>query len=305
MLERMRDPSPAPAATSQPTFTIEPTFTLEPPPRDVPGSIRRKLLFGGAISQMGWLCFGFGMIFFWFMALNSEIWSYVLFSGQTGRATGLVVAVSETGSSENRRRVYAVDYAYSVAGTEHRGTSYTADLSGGAGAVVDIEYRESNPDISRIRGMRRYPFSAWVFVCTIFPLVGLGFIAHGLRRGWRDIHVLTHGRAAMGVLVAKEPNGVEVNDQPMYDLTFRFRTDDGVERRGVVSALHTVPLEDEPEERLLYDPRRPERIVVMDNLPGAAGIDARGRLTGGGAGVLVMIAPALAMTIVTVLVLYG
>ena len=109
----------------------------------------------------------------------------------------------------------------------------------------------------------------------------------------------------MGILVAKEPSGVEVNDQPVYNLTFRFRTDDGVEHRGVVSALHTVPIEDEPKERLLYDPRRPERIVVMDNLPGAAGVDAQGRLTGGGDGVLELIAPVLAVTIVIVLVLFA
>lgn len=295
----MSDRSPSPAATS------ETTFAIEAPPRSVPRSIRRKLLFGGVFNQMGWLFFGFGMIFFWFMALDSEIWSYVLFSGQTGRATGLVTAVEKTSSAENKRSIYAVDYAYSVAGTEYRGTSYTVDSASGAGAVVNVEYREGWPQISRIRGMRRYRFSSWVIACTVFPLVGLGFIAHGSRRGRRDIHVLTHGRAAMGVLVAKEPSGVEVNDQPVYNLTYRFRTDDGVERRGVVSALHTIPIEDEPEERLLYDPRRPEHIVVMDNLPGAAGIDAQGRLTGGDSGALVLIAPVLSVTLVVALLLFG
>ena len=245
------------------------------------------------------------MIFFWLMALNSEIWSHVLFSGQTERATGLVTAVDETNSSENKRRIHAVDYAYSVAGTEHRGTSYTIDPSSGVGAVVDVEYREGMPQISRIRGMRRYRFSAWAFACTIFPLTGLGMIVRGLRRGLRDIHVLTRGRAAMGVLIAKEPNGVEVNNRPMYALTFRFRTEDGVEHRSVVTALHTIPIEDEPEERLLYDPRHPERIVVVDNLPGAAGIDEQGRLTGGGSSAPVLLLPALAAVILLALVLLG
>jgi hypothetical protein len=295
----MSDRPASPATTSQSTFAIE------APPRGVPASIRRKLLFGGVINQMGWVFFGFGMIFFWFMALDSEIWSYVLFSGQTQRATGLVTAAEETSSSENKRRIYAVDYAYSVAGTEYRGTSYTVDSSSGAGAVVDVEYRQDWPQISRIRGMRKYRFSAWTIVCTVFPLVGLGLIVRGVRRGRRDIHVLAHGRAAMGVLVAKEASGVEVNDQPVYNLTFRFRTDDGVEHRGVVSALHTIPIEDEPEERLLYDPRRPERIVVMDNLPGAAGIDAQGRLTGDDSGALVLVAPVLSMSLVIALVLFG
>jgi hypothetical protein len=295
----MRDPSPAPADASPPTFAIE------PPPRSVPTSIRRKLLFGGAINQMGWLFFGLGWIFFWFMALNSEIWSYVLFSGETGHTAGIVTAVQRTSSSENKRHIYALDYAYSVAGIEHRGTSYTVDPSHGVGAVVDVEYRESRPQLSRIRGMRRYRFSAWVIVCTVFPLVGLGFVARGVWRGRRDIDVLVHGRAAMGVLVAKEPTGVEVNDQPMYALTFRFRSDDGVEHRGVVTALHTIPIEDEPEERLLYDPRHPERIVVMDNLPGAAGIDAQGRLTGGDTGAHLLIAPALAAAIVLALLLFA
>lgn len=298
MLGRMHEPSPAQAATSQNTFT------LEPPPRAVPGAIRRKLLFGGAIHQMGWAFLGLGLIFFWFLGLNSEIWSYALFVGKTERATGLVTAVHETRSSENRRRIHAVDYVYSVAGMEHRGTSYTTSAQG-TGAVVDVEYRPGMPQISRIRGMRKYRFSPVASLCVIFPLVGLIMAVRGLRRGLRDIHVLTRGRAAMGVLVAKEPTGVEVNNQPMYALTFRFRTDDGAEHRGEVTALHTIPIEDEPEERLLYDPRHPEHIVVVDNLPGAASIDERGRLTGGGAGALVLILPGLTAAILAALLLFG
>ena len=231
-----------------------------------------------------------GMLFFWC---------------QTQHATGLVTAVNDTRSSENKRRIHAVDYAYSVAGTEYRGTSYTTTTSTGTGAVVDIEYRKGSPQISRIRGMRRYRFSVVAFVCVIFPLVGLVIVVRGLRRGLRDIDVLTRGRAAMGVLVAKEASGVEVNRQPMYDLTFRFRAEDGAEHRGVVSALHTIPIEDEPEERLLYDPRHPERIVVVDNLPGAASVDERGRLTGGGAGVLVLLAPGLTAAVLLTLLFFG
>jgi len=295
----MRDASPAPAATSQSTFT------LEPPPRAVPGGIRHKLLFGGAANQTGWFLFGFGMIFFWLVALNSEIWSHVLFSGQTEHATGLVTGVGETNTSENERRIHAVDYVYSVGGTEHRGTSYTTVPSSGVGAVVDIEYRKGSPQISRIRGMRRYRFSAWAFMCTILPLTGLGMVVRGLRRGLRDIHVLTRGRAAMGVLIAKELSGAEVNNRPMYALTFRFRAEDGGEHRGVVSALHTIPIEDEPEERLLYDPRHPERIVVVDSLPGDAGIDEQGRLTGGDSSALVLLLPALAAVILLALVFLG
>lgn len=299
MLGRMHEPSPAPAATSQPTFT------LEPPPRAVPGAIRRKLLFGGAINQTGWTFLGLGLIFFWFFGLNSEIWSYVLFAGQTEHATGLVTDVRETQSSENKRRIYAVDYVYSVAGTEYRGMSYSTTAAQGTGGVVDIEYRKSMPRISRVRGMRKYRFSPLASLCVVFPLVGWIMAARGLRRGLRDVHVLTRGRAAMGVLVAKEPTGVEVNNRPMYALTFRFRTDDGAEHRGVVTALHTIPIEDEPEERLLYDPRHPEHVVVVDNLPGAASIDEQGRLTGGSAGALELIVPGLTVAILVALLLFG
>ena len=40
-------------------------WNLSDPPRDVPMLVKLRLLCGGFNNQLGWLFFGFGMIFAW------------------------------------------------------------------------------------------------------------------------------------------------------------------------------------------------------------------------------------------------
>jgi hypothetical protein len=111
-----------------------------------------------------------------------------------------------------------------------------------------------------------------------FPLLGLGFIAFGLRRGFKANRLLAWGKVGLGVLKSKESTGSRVNGQPVYKLIFEFVADNGA-TYAVTSRTHlSATLEDEVEERLLYDPADPANAVMLDNLPGSPDIDARGRI---------------------------
>ena len=256
-----------------------PACRLEDPPRPVPMGVRLSALVGGARTQFGWAFFGFGLIFFWSFFPAGELVSLVEFRGERETAPGTVVGCEETNCKENETPVYAVQYAFTASdGVERRGVSYATGERRLAGSAVTVEYPKGRPSASRIRGFRRSTFSVWMSFVAIFPLIGLAFIVVGLKRGIKANRLLAHGKLGRGILKNKKPTSVTVNDQRVWKLAFEFRADDGRTYETTVKTHETRLLEDDAEERLLYDPWDPNYVTMLDNLPGSPAIDEAGHL---------------------------
>jgi hypothetical protein len=258
--------------------------------------VRRRLLLGGPVHQIGWLFLVVGMVFSWFFVADSELWTPVAFSGQTDHVDGRVTGIEPTSASENDARIYGLRYTYEWNGTRHEGISYTFDSHAEPGASVSVELVRSRPEVSRVQGLRYRKFGVMVSFVLLFPLIGFGMVVHSMRRGLRNIRLLAQGQPALGTLVDKQPTGVKVNEVPVYKLTFRFEDRDGREQQGAIRTLHTEPVEDERHERLLYDPRAPGHIVLLDDLGRDVSVDDRGYLVAQRSSLPVMILPALACT---------
>lgn len=271
------------------------------PPRPIPLLLRSELLFGNILAQLGWFFLGFGGIFFWAFALNSEVISHFQFRGELDSARGVVLEVKDTGASEgggkNRRGtpIYAHEYSFTARdGTEYHGVSYALGQRLEPGQEVMVEYRRGKPAVSRIQGMRHAMFDTWAGFVVIFPVIGLIFVIVTLRSGLRMTDLLARGRAGQGTLKSKKPTNIRVNNQPLYKLTFELQTGDG--RTCLVTCRSTRPevLEDEPQEQLLYDPDQPTRALLLDQLPGSVKTDLSGQFAVGGAvGLLALIVPAI------------
>ncbi|HUX15456.1 MAG TPA: DUF3592 domain-containing protein [Phycisphaerae bacterium] len=256
-----------------------PVCRLEDPPRPVPMGVRLSALVGGAMTQFGWAFFGFGLIFFWVFFPAAELVSLMEFRGERETAPGTVVRCEETNCEENETRVYAVHYAFTASdGVERQGVSYATGTPVAAGETVTVEYPKGKPSASRIQGFRRSMFSVWASFLAIFPLVGLVFIVVGLKRGIKANRLLAHGKLGHGTLKDKKPTSVTVNDQRVWKLVFEFRADDGRTYETTVKTHETRLLEDDAEERLLYDPWDPNYATMLDNLPGSPAIDEAGHL---------------------------
>lgn len=250
---------------------------LGPPPRAVPILVRLAALVGGATAQFGWAFFGFGMVFVWVFFPAAEWESLVRFRGEMATVTGAVVACEETNCKENETRVYAIHYAFTAAdGTERTGVSYATGSPRSRGDAVVVEHPKGDPSASRIQGLRRSTFNLWASFVAIFPLVGLAFIVVGLARGIKANRLLAHGNLARGVLRDKQPTNVTVNNRRVYRLTFAFTAEDGRTFEAVARTSETERLEDDPEERILYDPWNPRYAAMLDNLPGGPEIDEAG-----------------------------
>jgi hypothetical protein len=258
------------------TMTTSAHFT--PPPRRVPLSIAVLNRFN-AIAQIGWFVFGFGMIFFWAFGMNGDF-SFLTFRGNLAQAMGRVTRVEDTSASEGGSHVRANHYEYSVAGQRFQGTSYSTGASKSEGEAVKVEYKESNPEKSRIEGMRRKMFGPGVAFVTIFPLIGFGILFFATRSGANRTHLLQHGVFTTGKLIAKEATNVTVNKRRVIELTFEFISRDG--RRCEAKARTTDPsrLEDDAQEPLLYDPQNPEKAYVLDELPARPAFNGLGEIEG-------------------------
>lgn len=269
---------------------------LAPAPRRVSTPLRLRLLFGGVLNTIGWAITCFGMIFVWVFVSNSELTTLGKFAGDLGGVSAFVTEVRATSMSENDSKVHAVRYEFEVDDRRLSGTSYTTRRVPAEGAKVDVEYVVADPSMSRIKGMRSAPFSAAVAFVWIFPLIGLAFVAFGLRSGRTAIRLLEHGEHARGRLVAKEGTNTTVNNQRVFKVTFEFEDASGATHKAVVRSHRLAELEDEDTEELMYDPHR-DVAVVLDALQGRPEVDAEGGFDTGRPGVAlaVLILPVLAV----------
>ncbi|MHC5083366.1 MAG: DUF3592 domain-containing protein, partial [Planctomycetota bacterium] len=87
-------------------------FGLGAPPRHVPFLLKLNLLFGGFLSQFGWIFFGFGLVFVWLFTLNSDLTGWYVFSRDLQTAQGVITSSAETNMSVNETRVYQHHYRF-------------------------------------------------------------------------------------------------------------------------------------------------------------------------------------------------
>jgi len=275
-------------------------LNLAGPPRNVPLLVRLRVLFGGAVNQVGWLFFGFSLIFVWAFTLNADLTSWYRFRGRLENAQGKVLYSEKTGFSvggSKRRKgtpVYANHYSFAGPdGVEYKGVSYRPRRQLKEGQKVTVEYPQGKPQISRIKGMRRKPLGLFGLIPLIFPLIGLLLIVAGIKKGIKANRLLALGEQTTGQLKTKEKTKTEVNKKPVYKLTFEFKTPEGMTYQAMAKTHETAKLEDQPEEPLLYDPMRPSYAVMLDDLPGGPRIQENGNIQVGSAvkTIIVLIIP--------------
>lgn len=275
---------------------------LEPPPRKVPATLVWRLLFGG-IGALGWFVATVSMVAVLVLVPRAEIFRPDY--DRTGTAT--ITRVEETSSSEgsrsNARPIHRVHFTFvDDNGTTRTGASYTT-YPPATGDRYRVEWVAADPSKSRLVGMRARPFDRSVLFMLLFPIVGLGLAFAQLFIGIRAIRLLRTGLETRGKLVAKQPTGSSVNNQPVMALTFEFQVG-GHPVRATVTAVDTSVLEDDELEPMLYDPRRPTRATTLDHLPGSPKITEDGRIiVGPGFTGLLVTMPVLTIGLIVATVL--
>jgi hypothetical protein len=254
---------------------------LHAPPRDVHPLVTWQMKLGGPMSQVGWLIFGFGSIFFWMFAWKADLSGWRFFA-KTGRVSAEVVDCRDTkyyiGGSRGSRGtpVYANRYQYLVKGEPLTGVSYATGECVSSGSRVMVEYLLAQPNYSRIIGMRHGLLSPWALLAIVFPAAGLASVIAGLRSGALRAYLLREGIAVRGRLTGKEMTNTRINGKVLYRVYVQYRAHDGETRQTMAKTTTPELLADDARELVLYDPLNPDRAVPIDALPGSLALDDLG-----------------------------
>lgn len=106
---------------------------------------------------------------------------------------------------------------------------------------------------------------------TVFPLLGYPACLLGSRYRYINRRLLRHGRVADGVVTKVESTGFEVDHQAQYRLTVEFQAE-ATNQQATVNAYGKQGreakklAENQAPIRVLYDPRKPTRVLWADGL---------------------------------------
>jgi hypothetical protein len=254
---------------------------LHAPPRDVHPLVTWQMKLGGPMSQVGWLIFGFGSIFFWMFAWKADLSGWRFFA-KTGRVSAQAVECRDTrysvGGSRGSRGtpIYANRYQYLVHGEPFSGVSYATGECVSSGRRVMVEYLLAQPNYSRIIGMRHGLLSPWALLAVLFPAAGLASVIAGLRSGALRAYLLREGVAVPGRVTGKDMTGTKINGNMLYRVYVEYTAHNGITFQTMVKTTTPELLEDDERESVLYDPVRPESAVPIDGLPGKLALDDLG-----------------------------
>ena len=279
----------------------ETVYGLAEPPRRVPLSLRITHTFAGSSQRVGWILFGLGTMFFCVFASETD-YSGPVFAVSHETTNGVITDVTQTNKATRRSPIYAFDFTYTVDGTRYTGTSYSTRFDGPDNRDVTVEYLASAPSLSRIEGLRRAPFGLSAALLTaVFPVVGLFVVIPGVRAGVRRARLLRRGLPVAAKLVHSSVTDAAVNSRRIFELEFAYVGRDGLRRTVVTKTSRPGAFHDDVHKPVLYDPGKPARAFLLDEVSPRIDVDIGGRLVPAPrAALMALLAPGAAFTLLAV-----
>lgn len=253
----------------------------EQPPRKLSLYSQAVLLFSGIYAIIGWIFFGFGMIFFWVFTYNSTAMLWFSGSKQWESHEGVIKKIINTNASEDEESIYEIRYVYEKSGTEYGGRSFVIGEDYEIGEKIGVEYNAKRIEQSRMIGGRSKMFSWWTIFIVIFPLIALLLIVKSLKTNIKSLFLIKNGVFTTGTMKSRTPtnSNIEINgiEYPIYKYEFDFKR--GASTYIAHCKTHKTQLvEDEVEEFILFLPNQPNYNTVYDAIPNVPAINQRGQL---------------------------
>ncbi len=223
--------------------------------------INIRLKFGGLWNYVGWSVLFMGILFSWIFELNVVITSFVKFQGELSKTEGIVTDWVETNLEENDEDVYQIFYSFSYDGIKYSSYSFNTGRYIDEGKKVKVEFRQDNPNYSRIQGFRYSKSSLLILFIIIFPAVGLYIISLANKTSKKQKKLLENGFVSKGEFKSREE--IEKDDKVTYKLTYDFKANNGKTYTKIYETSDQI-LED---ERILYNPNDPSNSEFINDIP--------------------------------------
>ncbi len=232
-------------------------------------SLRDKfaLFFKGPTALFGIIFFLFGMLFLVIFGSASDFSVFRFWLSSKDITKGIIIESVGTNFSENDRNVTRYEYEYEIQGVKHYGKSYSSSKYLSMDEEVDIEYLSFNHKVSRIKGMKRRPFSFWpVLFISIFPGIGLMFLLYNISKTFNYIAILQHAAVTKGKLLNSSRTNTRINNNYVYKMEFEY-TVYGRVYKNISRTIRPEILEDDIEESVIYFVKNPQKSIMYDMLP--------------------------------------
>lgn len=252
------------------------------PPRNLPFIQQLTLIFGGIMQQ----AFGWG--FFIMGSLITGIFGYLaepIIQPSTEKwetVQGVVKDVQATYSRENKVTIYEINSIYMYKGLSYQNISYVKGNRISIGQNLSIRVNPDKPEQSRAEGLRTHPFSGFIsFVSFPFLLIGLVMVVISVKKNLKARNMLLYGELTRGTLKEKRNTGssITINNvrYPIYHYIFEF------EYMGKKYEAHGRThkgwlVEDEAQEKILFDPVNPTQNVIYDAMATIPKMDSQGNI---------------------------
>ena len=258
---------------------------MREPPRNVPFLIALSMMFDG-MSVFGAVFLSFGMVFVWIFFSPSAVISDFRLNAGAKKARGVVLLCEETNMEVNERDVYRMDFEFDNGKRKVKGLCFTNRRPYLEGSSVEIEYLESEPEISRIKGTQRSQ-TGWMGVFTvIFPLVGFLFIFNRIKRGLSITDSLKNGILTEAEVIDSRVVAYKSKSRrpAMIELTLRYTDEMGNEHTCKHQTSEIQDVGDEVVELVLMNPSNPTKVIPIDEFSKDVDIDNRGEIFSKSAG---------------------
>jgi hypothetical protein len=242
----------------------------------IPLKVHIALMLHAVIIPFGVFFFLFGSMFMFLFEIPMGIKYLPLTLGMpTGTTSGHMRSYTITGATENKQPIYRLEYDYTVNGKKYINTAYETATNQYIVKTDDWNPREypviyvlSSPELSTIRGMRptSVPWFAMLLI-LIFPTVGLTFIYFGLKGHTTKLRILRNARRATGKVISIKASNIEINHQPLMNVTLLLTNAFGETSEVVVQTLTPSLLTDSPQEALIYNDQNVKETLAIDDQP--------------------------------------
>lgn len=236
--------------------------------RIIPFGLKFRIWFGKIMSRIGVITFLFILPFTIVFVPYEDVFS-ASFDDNDPVAVGIITETMETNATVGEEMVYGYNYQYELPdGSIYYGTGYSTGNTKNNGDEVDILYKHEYPEKSKAVDLRNSKFGKEIGIfILVLQGIGLLILILSILKVRPQIHILKVGVLASGKLLNREATNVKINNQTVYEMTFEFTASDHKTYKTVVRSFQDERLRDEPYEKLVYDPRNPEKAVLLDQLP--------------------------------------
>ena len=235
----------------------------------IPVRIRILHLFGRSSFIIGFLFTIIGLSFIGYFSFQINWRLHFAGKGELHTTQGIITSFQETNYQENDDKLFSYNYKYlDSLDSTYFGTFLEFEGYYSIGQDVEVQYLINKSSISRFTGKDRKNLDRIMFLGGVGAvLVGFLFMVPSSRRTRKERKIIMAGIPTDGKLLQAVPTNLRVNDQTVYNLTFEFLADNNSTEKCLVHSHMIQNFTNEHKEKLIYDPRKPSNVVIIDTLP--------------------------------------